>query len=358
MDASIQLVLIFANTKYWNHSDAIDAIRNAFPNAILFGCSTSGEIADTRVFDNSLTCVAVHFEHSHVRTAAIKLKEADSDFNAGQKLFSQLNADDLRHIFVLSDGLNVNGSELVRGLTTSLPPSVRVTGGLAGDEIQFKKTLVFNGNTALSRSVVALGLYGERLKIGYGCVGGWDQFGPERFITRSSGNVLYELDDKPALPLYKNYLGHHADGLPGTGLLFPLRIRAPRDEESVVRSILGIDEKAGSLIFGGDVPTGHLARMMKANFERLIDGAADAALHSSNTLSGKVPELAILISSIGRKMVLKQRVEDEIEAVRDVFGVRPVLTGFYSYGEISPGQNGLPYQLHNQTMTITTITEP
>jgi hypothetical protein len=245
----------------------------------------------------------------------------------------------------------------VSGVTKHLPEGVTLTGGLAGDGTRMSETLVFRDNLPETNIIAALGLYGRRLKVGFGSLGGWDSFGPERLVTKSKGNVLYELDGQPALDLYKKYLGEEAKGLPATGLLFPLSVRARPGETPVVRSFLSIDEAAQSLAFAGDVPEGAYARLMKANFDRLIDGATGAAQTTHQAIGSATPDLAILISCVGRKLVLKQRIEEEVEAVRDVLGASAVLAGFYSYGEISPFTPGARCELHNQTMTITTLSE-
>jgi hypothetical protein len=263
----------------------------------------------------------------------------------------------LTHVLVLSDGLKVNGTELVRGLRGSLPGAVAVTGGLAGDGPDFLQTLVCSNDAPAEGRVAAVGFYGERLRIGYGSLGGWDAFGPERLITRSRSNVLYELDGHSALELYKQYLGDHAAGLPATALRFPLALRSEQEGYSVVRTVLSIDEKEQSMTFAGDMPQGTYARLMKANFDRLIDGAAGAARAGLEGLGSFQPELAVLISCVGRKLVLKQRVEEEVEGVREVLGARPALTGFYSYGEICPHGAVTRCELHNQTMTITAFCE-
>lgn len=239
----------------------------------------------------------------------------------------------------------------------NLPEGVTVTGGLSGDGERFEETLVFCDGPPESGAVAVLGLYGSRLKVGYGSLGGWDPFGPERLITRSKGNILYELDGKSALELYKRYLGDHAKGLPATGLLFPLSLRTKEGEAGLVRTILSIDEEVQSMTFAGDVPEGAYARLMKANFDRLVDGAVGAAKVSYEAIGSSSPDLAILISCVGRKMVLRQRIEEEVEGVREVLGDRTILTGFYSYGEISPFTPGAKCALHNQTMTITTFSE-
>ncbi|MFA4919622.1 MAG: FIST C-terminal domain-containing protein, partial [Thermodesulfovibrionales bacterium] len=265
--------------------------------------------------------------------------------------------DDLAHIIVLSDGRNVNGSDLVRGLTKNLPQGVLITGGLAGDGERFQETLTFLDDVPARDTIAVLGLYGKRLKVGYGSLGGWDSFGPERLITRSKGNILYELDGKSALELYKKYLGEHAKNLPASGLLFPLSLRTGEGESGLIRTILSINEEEQSLTFAGDVPEGAYARLMKANFDRLIDGAIGAAKKSYIAIGSFSPELAILVSCVGRKMILNQRTEEEVEGVRDILGDKTVLAGFYSYGEICPSNLGTKCELHNQTMTITALSE-
>jgi hypothetical protein len=360
LDGQAQLVLLFGGTAVLSERDWQPALQRSYPHAILFGCSTAGEICGTRVRDDTVVATAIRFDATRLEVRHTRLQDGDdASERAGAALTQALPTEGLRHVLVLSDGQRVNGSELVRGMLRHLPPGVQVTGGLAGDGARFERTLVLVENEPRAGVVAALGLYGEALRIGCGSLGGWDPFGPKRIITRSRGNVLYELDDKPALELYKTYLGEHATGLPATGLLFPLSVGRPGEPRTVVRTILAVDEAEHSLTFAGDVPEGSVAQLMKANFERLIDGAADAAKATYDVLGGQgpAPELAVLISCVGRKLVLKQRTEEEVESVREVLGPTAALTGFYSYGEICPAAPDADCELHNQTMTITTFRE-
>lgn len=354
---SAQLVLLFGSTLILKEQKCFREIKDAYPKAHLFGCSTAGEICGTHVTDDSLIATAINFEFTQLKGSQIKLNEVENSFQAGDHLARSLDKEGLVHVLVLSDGLKVNGSDLVNGLMRNLPEEVIVTGGLSGDGERFEETLVFWDGPPESSVIAVLGLYGSRLKVGYGSLGGWDPFGPERLITRSKGNILYELDGKSALELYKKYLGDHAKGLPATGLLFPLSLRSKEYEDGLVRTILSIDEEEQSMTFAGDVPEGAYARLMKANFDRLIDGAVEAAKVSYETSGSLSPDLAILISCVGRKMVLRQRIEEEVEGVREILGDRTILAGFYSYGEISPFIPGTKCALHNQTMTITTFSE-
>lgn len=353
-DPAAQLVLAFGSRRQVQRTDLLDAIRKACPDSIVAGCSTAGEIAGTRVHDESLVATAIHFERSTVDWIDVAVEGDGAD--AATAVAHALVRPGLRHVLVLCDGLKVNGSAFAHTLRAALPDGVCATGGLAGDADRFAETLVCGSGGARSGRVVGVGLYGEALRVGYGSQGGWDSFGPARRVTRSLGNVLFELDGESALALYKTYLGDHASALPGSALLFPLLLEDPSGGDGLVRTVLAVDEAAGSMTFAGDVPQGAQARLMKANFDRLVDGACGSASASSRRLDGSRAELAILISCVGRKLVLRQRVEEEVEAVREVLP-QAVLAGFYSYGELCPQGNVGSCELHNQTMTITTLAE-
>ena len=356
LGAAAQVVLLFGSPACLKQTAWQDEIARAYPKAHRLGCSTAGEIYGTEVADETLVATAIAFEHTRLQGASLKLDEAGGSFQAGEQLAKALPAEGLVHVLVISDGQNVNGSELVAGLMGGLPSGVTLTGGLAGDGDRFQETLVLWDAPPAPNTIAVLGLYSQRLKVGFGSLGGWDAFGPERLVTRSEANILYELDGQPALALYKKYLGEYAKDLPASGLLFPLSLRTEAGE-SVVRTILGVNEAEHSLTFAGDMPQGGHARLMKANFDRLIDGAVGAAQTSFEAIGNTSPEFALLISCVGRKLVLKQRIEEEVEGVRDVLGKDTLLAGFYSYGEISPFNPSARCELHNQTMTITTLSE-
>jgi hypothetical protein len=349
------LVIVFGSRELLGATSCFDEIKMRFQNANIILNSTSGEIIDTQVNDDSLSITAIQFEKTTMQTAEIDIRDFQNSFDAGCALSKQFKTIDLSNIIVISDGHLVNGSDLVQGLISGLPPETIITGGLAGDGSKFEKTLVGLNSFPTEGKVVAVGFYGTSLKVSHGSMGGWDPFGPERMITKSIANVLYELDGQPALDVYKKYLGEYSKDLPGSGLLFPLCIKSHENDEPVVRTILGINEDEQSLTFAGNVPEHSYARLMKANFDRLIEGASNAA-HSSLDIMSK-PDLAILISCVGRKLVLNQRIEEEVEAVREIFGNTTAITGFYSYGEISPFAGFKKCEFHNQSMTITTMTE-
>lgn len=356
LDSERTLVLVFGGSNLLEHPESLAALARAYPRSHLAGCSTAGEIFGTKVNDDTLAIGVARFESGRLATAGVAVGSAAESFAAGATLARRLAHPELRGFLVLSDGLLVNGSELVRGINSERLPAVVVTGGLAGDGDRFKRTWVLREGVPQTGYISAVGFYGGNIRIGHGSKGGWDIFGPERTVTRSEGNVLYELDGSPALQLYKDYLGERAAGLPATALLFPLALREAADPgKSLVRTVLAVDEGQQSMTFAGDIPQGCRVQLMRANFDRLVQGAGDAALEACKDRA-PCDRLVVAISCVGRRLVLGERTEEELEASLEAFPAGAQQMGFYSYGEISPYATGL-CDLHNQTMTLTTIAE-
>ena len=358
LDSPQTLVLAFGAPSYGIDSrQALQQLRDAFPNAVLTGCSTAGEIFEGAVYDDTLSVAVVRFDRTRIKRALTSLSDPADSLEAGKKLAQQLASAELRAVFVLSDGLLVNGTALVRGLSEHLPPGTPISGGLAGDGSRFARTWVLEGSEPRAGAVCAVGLYGSALRVGLASGGGWSAFGPERRITRASGRVLYELDGQPALDLYKSYLGKLASELPGAALRFPLSVKQTSDsQEPLVRTILGMDESDRSLTFAGDIPQGGTAQLMRASNLHLVEGAAEAiALAAESTASSSSPLMVLSVSCVGRRMMLGEGTEEELESTLTL----PRLgghVGFYSYGEIAPVM-GCDSRLLNQTMTVTVLAE-
>ncbi|MFY8017369.1 MAG: FIST signal transduction protein [Inhella sp.] len=357
-----QLVLVFGAVARFDDEELLPNLRSAFPQSELAGCTTAGEIGNDGVSDGELVLTALRFDHPGIRLATTDLVGMDDSTAAGERLAAQLleplGGHALRQVLVFGQGVAINGSALIDGLQAALGPQVPVSGGLAGDGAAFKRSLTLSTQTVSDQQLVAIGFYDPATVVRHGSFHGWQPFGPARKVTRSSGNVLFELDGEPALGIYKAYLGEYASGLPGTGLLFPFEmLGSNQDSLGLIRTILAVDEAAGSLVLAGDIHEQGFLRLMHASTDSLVDGAEAAAksLFDSGPVAGE--SLALLVSCVGRKLVMGARVDEEVEAVADVIGKQAQVTGFYSNGEISPRLEGLQCHLHNQTMTITLIAE-
>lgn len=348
-----ELVLAFGLRQQLANPATLHAMHQKFPRATILTTSTAGHLLDQTVIDHSVACTAMAFERSHFRVAQAQVDAYPSMADLCAALAAELTDPELCHVWVLSDGSCVNGTELSHALDACLPPHVRVSGGLAGDGTEFSQTLVGVGTSSVPGNLVAIGFYGKHLHVNWGSAGGWSCFGPERRVTRSSGNELFELDGRQALQLYKDYLGDFAAELPASALRFPLSVTQPGQQTPVVRTILSIDDTKGSMTFAGDIPEGSSVRMMRASYEDLIDAARTAAQQAH--LEGA--ELVLCVSCVGRRILLGQRIDEEPECIREVFGPSTVIGGFYSYGELVPSSGRGNCQLQNQTLTLTCFCE-
>lgn len=353
LDSDQTLVLVFAAPEFRDHPDVITELSQAFPKSHIIGCTTSGEIHHDQLNDNSLSVAVIQFDSTTLITAAETLSSSEDTFETCKKIATDLNQPGLVAAFVLSDGLMVNGSELGRAFNSILDSNVIITGGLAGDGPNFNQTHVIHQGKLQQGVITAVGFYGDKISVQHAFKGGWDNFGHERTVTRSKGNILYELDGKPALEIYKKYLGDRARDLPSSALLFPLSVQYDNDK-TLVRTILAVDEEHQSMTFAGDIPQGATTQFLYANFDRIIEGAAQAGELATGPHDDNV--LIVGVSCVGRRLILGDRTEEELEAILDAFPPGTSMVGYYSYGELSPDGLG-NCDLHNQSMTLTTFSE-
>ncbi|MCD8413285.1 FIST signal transduction protein [Tenacibaculum finnmarkense] len=352
------LVLVFGNRFLLEDENIYNEIRAIFKQGHLVFGSTAGDISSETVADQSITITAIEFEKStYVIKRANVLSSANKidSFQIGKELIQQFTQEGLRYVFLVSEGSFINASQLTKGMNAATN-NLLITGALCADAARFEKTVSSYNENPISGEIIAIGLYGESLEVSFAINGGWTPFGPERIVTKSKGNILYELDNKPALNLYKKYLGDKSKELPGAALLYPLKVKSTNNKQSIVRTILNINEADNSMILAGDILENSKVQLMMTNVDNIVNAAELAAINASE-LRTKKAELAILVSCIGRKLVLDQRVEEEVEEVVEVIGTQTTVCGLYSYGEIAPFNGENNCQLHNQTMTITLISE-
>lgn len=355
-------IFAFGDHTHFRNQTALHQLHTLNPEAHLIGCSTAGEILQGHVYDESLHAVRVEFEHSRLKSFSITLQDDISDRDTGKQLGQQIcESEQPAMVYILAEGVRINGDYFLEGLNATIPSDVLIVGGLAGDDASFEETFVVHNNTVNSRSVVALAIYGDYLSTVQSSEGGWDTFGPLRSVTRSEEATVYELDGQPALDLYKKYLGDLATDLPASGLRFPLAITTSPSQnckDHIVRTILAVDEEEHSITFAGNIPQGSTVWLMKANLENLISGAEDASQVLINHAPSDTPMLALAVSCVGRKLVMGERTEEELDLLWESLPKGSILTGFYSFGEIAPGTtNPSRSVLHNQTMTLTMIYE-
>lgn len=361
-DASIdadkcQLVLVFGSPELLTIPSHFEYIRNIYPNADIVSSSTAGEIMQDGVYDDTIVATAIQLENSTLKTVKTTIGEHADSYAAGVSMKDSLDSEDLSGIFIISDGLMVDGAALVRGFSYNNEKNIPITGGLAGDAARFQKTYTGLNEVASQGNIIAVGFYGDNIHIGHGSLGGWDEFGYERKITQSDKNVLFSVDEEKALDLYKRYLGSFAEQLPGSALMFPMSMKVPGADKYLIRTILATDETSNSMVFAGNMPEGSTVRLMRGDIQKLIRASGTATKDSVDTLKDHKPQLTLLLSCVGRKIIMDAKVEEEVLAAEEVLGNDCTVAGFYTYGGLSPFGAGTACELHNQTMTVTTFSE-
>lgn len=352
-----QLILLFADRMLLEKNCLNEQLQQSFPLAHIISASTAGEVLYRKVQESSAVCVAIQFDQTPFSIQSGNIKDFPNSYMLGKQVASQLKQDDLRYIMIISDGNIINGDDLLQGIKEEVAPTVLISGGMAGDGDRFQQTLLGHNNQIAEGNLVLLALYGEHIQVGTGIHGGWEMFGPERIVTRSAGNVLYEIDDTNGLDLYKKYLGKYADELPSSALLFPIALMINDDQSYLVRTILSVDEQNKSMTFAGNIPQGSTIRFMKSNFDRLVTAAADAGMEAHSGIQQQAPDLTMIVSCVGRKIILSHRIEEELEAATEGLPANSPVVGFYSYGEFAPLKENLQTYLHNQTMVVTSFSE-
>jgi len=356
--AAVQLVLVFGAPRFFEHPRLLAALRRAFGAAPLLGCSTAGEIGDDGVGDDGCVITTLRLRSTQLFEATTRLAAMADSYDAGVRLGAQLAPHGVKAVIAFAPGVAINGSALVDGLGAGLGATTPVSGGLAGDSGSFVRTWTLGSNGVSTDEVVAIGLRGADLEFSHGSFGGWKAFGPVRRITGCAENVLTGIDGEPALDVYERLLGEHAAGLPATGLRYPFAIfDTERKEFGPIRTILGVDRARRSLTLAGAVQPASFLMLMHATHGQLVDGARAAAGAARKMRAPSGDTLAILVSCIGRKLVMADRIGDEIAAVRGELGARATLAGFYAYGEIGPFRDGATCLLHNQSMTTVWLGE-
>jgi hypothetical protein len=352
-----QLLMVFGERNLLTLPDILPQLSVLFPDAKIVSASTAGEVYNSKLHEETVICIAIHFEKTTFELATGNIRDFSNSFELGNFTTNQLAKENLRYIMVLSDGNVINGDDLIAGINSSVDNNVEITGFMAGDGDRFEKTLTGVATTLDTGNVTLLGLYGNQIHVTSGIKGGWSMFGPERTVTKSNKNEVFEIDGESALDLYKRYLGKFAEELPSSALFFPIALIGTEEEEPIVRTILRVNEEKKSMIFAGNITEGAVIRLMRTNTDQVISMAGEAANHATKKENNQAA-LALIFNCIGRKLILASRANDELNSIRKCLPPTTTTAGLYSYGEFSKlGHSQRKCALHNQTVVVTLITE-
>lgn len=360
------LLLVFVSTSAFHQEELVKLLQAKCPQAVLVGCSTAGEISSVSGSrDNSLVLMALAGDGIRF------VPGVGTDMNVDPRKAGRMLAEDIakkangekpKACLIFPDGLAGNGADVVRGILDVFGQEFMVAGGSAGDDYHFKQTYEYLGETVLSNSVVGVGLFGE-FSFGIGVRHGWIPIGNSRIATKSQGNILYELDGKPALEIYEDYFGKDRvlidpnEPFAKLAVTYPLGIPTPNKDGYLIRDPISVNEQ-GAITCAAEIPEGSEVFLMIGSREEAIEAANDAAHKALSQLQGKSPKAAILFNCIARKKLFMQKKEEEIAVIRSVLGQSVPLIGFYTYGEQAPlGGEVVTCSFHNETDVIFLLAE-
>lgn len=355
------MLWVFGAISY-DQQKLLDGIAAAAPGVPVVGCTTDGEISSQGLSINSVVVMALASDTIRLQSTYVERLSNDS-YDAGFQIGKSFQGSGIPYIQVFSDGLCGNADKIIQGIKAHMGEDIKIAGGTAGDGGDFKRTYQYFGNRVLTDSIVAVAFQGQ-FGLGTGTACGWFPVGIAKKVTRSVGNVVYELDGQPALQAYERFLGKHAERLPAVGVEYPLGLLnndSETEEEGyfLCRATMGVDRQAGAIIFAGDVPEGSLVKMTIGNDGDIILAARKAARSAMEKLLIKSPDLKprviFLYSCMARKIVLGTRTDEEIVAVKEAIGGDVPIIGFYTYGEYAPIGECEHSCFHNETATLTVI---
>jgi len=334
----------------------IAKVRAAFEkyNLLVFGASTCGEIC----FDGSN-------EGIYEGSVAVTLVELNPEAFAGILIDGNgLNSLDLgkavaawgkklfqKPAFLIAvSGLTANGQEVVEGVLETAGQNTFMFGGLAGDDAHFIETFVFNHDLINKNGAVAIAFDTDLVKLRGLATSGWVSIGSDKVVTKAIGNVVYTIDNEPALKVYKEHLNISDDDLPEIGIEYPLLVK--KDNREVLRAVTGIDKEQQSLVFAGTVPQDAIVTFSTSpGFEIIEHTIKDIKQFFKD--SDKA-DLMLLFSCMSRHRALGPVITEEIAEASHQAGLP--ITGFFTYGEI--GNNGpARCDFYNETFTLAVISE-
>ena len=325
-------------------SEILGNLKALLPSAYIIGSSTDGEIIDGDTKNNSLIFSFSLFDSTNIVTYIRKLEE--DSFALGVEIGTLSFLHDSKAAILFADGLNCNGDNLMRGIT-STKSNTLFAGGMSGDNGSFNRTYVIFDDAIYFNSVTIAFLSGDKLRANNNYSFNWIPIGPEFTVTHSIENRLYSVDDIPIVQVYREYLGDAiANSLPAVGVAFPIIMHSSGD--LIGRSAMRIYDD-GSLLFGGNIPQGEKIQISLGNASLIIE-SIDKTLQQINTYQ---PQGIYIYSCMARRRFLGDSIRSEIFPLQQVAPV----SGFFTYGEFYTNQPKQQCSLMNQTMSILTLSE-
>lgn len=341
-----------------NHGEILSRINAAFPGIELIGCTSDGEASSTGAFsEESITFIAFASDTVLMKAGLGRNVSADGEKSARMAVESALAVLGGAPEFAVAvaESYMTNGAAFARGLTAALGDGTPVVGGFSTDQLRLKDTRQFYKNEVLTDCAPVL-VFGGPVLFSIGCDSGYAPIGKEGIITAADGNIVREIDRKPAFEFYKRYLGDSV-GDPAEYSDYPLMVRENDEAEYCIRSAIGRGSDEGSMLFLSEMREGAKVRISDASRDMLIEGTRRSVLGALKAYPGEKPDAALLFSCACRKRLLGTQTKEELEIVKSVVSDSLHICGFYTYGEIAPARADGRVLFHNDSFVTVLIGE-
>jgi hypothetical protein len=335
------IVLVFISTIF-NNRTVIKGIRSIINEATLItGCSTASSITSLGSFKNSVTVCAIKSD-SISFSCGIGTEVRKNPRLAGREAARQAldSRETTRQAYIiLSDSLNVNSTDILRGSQEIMGTKFPIIGGSASDNLQFQRTYQYFNNTIYTDSIIGILISGN-IKIGTGKAHGWHPIGKPHKITKSEFNIIKEIEDRNAIELYKEYMGKGLDelklgGIAKLGLSYPLGIPLEEKEEYLIRIPLEIlDDK--NLMLSAEINEAEDINLMMGDKKSALEAAKKACREALENIEKSNIKFAIVFSDIGRLHLFKNEPQSETEIIKEILGEDIPFFGCYTLGEYAP----------------------
>ena len=319
-------------------------LYSQLPHAHIIGTSTDGEISGNEVSEQEIIISVSIFEKTTISSASLEYD--NNPFKMGRELALELDAPDTKVMILFTTGLAINGEEFLKGAGSVSNQRYLLSGGMAGDEGEFKQTYVTHQGKVLSKGSVGVVLKSKELSVQSHYQFGWEAVGLPMVVTKSEENRVYELDGIPIIDIYEKYFGKEISSLlPKVGVEIPLIIN--RKGNKIARACINTFDD-GSLLFAGNV--------IKGEEVRFGIGSADIILRDSKTICDNfgpncTPETIFVYSCMARRRLLGSQNTIELNNMAK----RCTVSGYFGYAEFYSDMND--NYLFNETMTIIAMSE-
>ncbi|MCG8376873.1 MAG: FIST C-terminal domain-containing protein [Chlorobiales bacterium] len=359
-------VLIVFGAMRFDHKDLLAGITAVAGDVPMVGGTTAGEISPEGFSEGSVVVMAIRSSGLAFHTGIGRRMSRDEDACARAliaDILSRATTEDFSSLLVFPNGMGGDGLNVLKGLQGVLGRDFEIAGGYLGDDMRFKHTFqYYNGKVYRDAIVGFLVSFKEGYRTGIGVRSGFESIGNSFYCTSSEGNVVREFDNVSALELYKEFLGDERSGrLPGICMEYPFGLI---DEDAghsgkrhfQLRCGLNVDKKNGTITLAASIPEGSAVTLTSGSRGDIINGAREAAEQAMQCLRCARPELIVMFSCVGRKLVLGRRTPEEVDVVRKCIGYDVPIIGFYTYGEIGPIDRSVEKlaeaKFHNETVVL------